>query len=112
MLFLKELIRTRAVHPDCDFNGFKAQLARVPAETLPGDKRFNPLSLNPYVLFKAMPHAKNYSFTELIQAMERLLNCNRRLIFSGLEAALVLQQTLVQIVIGESQPAHHADPER
>jgi DNA polymerase III subunit delta len=112
MLFLKELIRTRAVHPDSDFNRFKTQLARVPAETLPSDKRFNPLSLNPYVLFKALPHAANYSFTELIQAMERLLNCNRRLIFSGLEAALVLQQTLVQIVIGESQPAHHANPER
>jgi len=36
-------------------------LSRVPAEQLPEDKRFNPLSSTPYVLFKALPQVKGYS---------------------------------------------------
>ena len=35
---------------------------------------------------------------ELVRAMDLLLQCNRRLVSSGLDEALVLQQTLVQIV--------------
>jgi len=65
---------------------------------LPEDKRFNPLSLNPYVLFKALPQVKRYSQAELIQAMEILFQCNYRLVSSGLDESLVLQQALVQIV--------------
>jgi len=32
--------------------------------------------------------------------MELLLQCNQRLVLSGLDEALVLQQTLIQIVAG------------
>ena len=67
-------------------------------EQLPADRRYNPLALNPYVLFNAMPQARNYTETELIRAMDLLLQCNRRLVSSGLDEALLLQQTLVQIV--------------
>jgi len=70
----------------------------VPADQLPADKRFNPLALNPYVLFKALPQVKRYSEAELIRAMELLFRCNQRLVSSSLDEALVLQQTLVQIV--------------
>ena len=84
----------RALFP----SGFKAQLAHVPADKLPADKKFNPLAFNPYVLYKALPQVKRYSETELIRAMDLLLRCNQRLVSSGLEAAFVLQQTLVQIV--------------
>jgi len=73
-------------------------LERVPGERLPADRRYNPLAMNPYVLFKAMPQARNYTEAELIRAMDLLLQCNRRLVTSGLDEALVLQQTLVQIV--------------
>ena len=69
-------------------------------EQLPADKRYNPLAINPFVLFKALPQARLYSEAELVRAMELLLECNRRLISSRLDEKLVLQQTLVQIARG------------
>jgi DNA polymerase-3 subunit delta len=104
MLLLKEMVREGWVKPEVDYGRFKAQLERVPADKLPADRRFNPLALNPYVLYKALPQIRRYSEEELVQAMELLLQCNRRLVGSGLDEALVLQQTLVQIVSGDGQP--------
>ena len=98
MLLLKEMLREGWIKPEMDYNRFKAQLERVPAGQLPADRRFNPLALNPYVLYKALPQAKKYSLDELIRAMDLLLRCNRRLVSSGLDEALVLQEALVQIV--------------
>ena len=99
MLLLKEMLREGWVKPEMDYTRFKAQLERVPADRLPADRRFNPLALNPYVLYKALPHARKYSSEELVRAMDLLLRCNRRLVTSGLDEALVLQETLVQIVL-------------
>jgi DNA polymerase-3 subunit delta len=106
MLFLKEMVREGWITPDAerDYNRFKAQLTRVPAGQFPEDKRFNPLAINSFVLFKAAPQARRYSTEELVRGMELLLECNQRLIFSNLDETLVLQQTLVQIVRGE-QPS-------
>ena len=98
ILLLKEMLREGWIKADVDYNRFKAQLERVPAEKLPKDRRFNPLSLNPYVLYKALPQVKHYSESELVNAMDVLLQCNRRLVSSGLDESLVLQQALVQIV--------------
>lgn len=98
MLLLKEMFREGWIKPEMDYNRFKAQLQRVPAERVPADRRFNPLALNPYVLYKALPQIKRYSDAELIRAMDLLLRCNQRLVSSGLDEALVLQQTLVQII--------------
>ncbi len=97
MILLKEMLREGWIKADNDYNRFKAQLERVPAAQMPDDKRFNPLSLNAYVLFKALPQARRYSQAELIQAMELLLKCNQRIISSSLDEALILQHTLVQI---------------
>jgi DNA polymerase-3 subunit delta len=98
LLFLREMLREGWVKETHDYNSFKTQLSRVPADKLPVDRRFNPLALNPYVLYKALPQARKYSSSELVQAMEVLLQCNQRLVSSGLDEALVLQQALVQIV--------------
>jgi DNA polymerase-3 subunit delta len=98
MLLLKEMLREGWLKPDADYNRFKAQLERVPADKLPVDRRFNPLAINPYVLYKALPQVKQYSQTELVRAMDLLLQCNQRLVTSGLDESLVLQQALVQIV--------------
>lgn len=98
MILLKELQREGWVKPEGDYHRFKAQLARVPADQLPEDRRFNPLALNAYVLFKALPQTRHYTPTELVGAMELLLECNQRLVSSRLDEALVLQQTLAQIV--------------
>jgi DNA polymerase III subunit delta len=99
MLLLKEMLREGWIKPEMDYNRFKAQLEHVPADQLPADRRFNPLAVNPYVLFKALPQAKRYTATELVRAMDLLLRCNRRLVSSGLDEALVLQEALVQIVL-------------
>jgi len=104
MLLLKEMIREGWVKPDADYPRFKMQLERVPVDQMPQDRRFNPLALNPYVLYKALPQTKRYTQAELVRAMELLLSCNRRLVSSNLEESLVLQQALVEIVgIGDLQ---------
>jgi DNA polymerase-3 subunit delta len=105
ILLLKEILREGWIKPEADYNRFKAQLERVPADKLPADKRFNPLALNPYVLYKALPQVKKYSQSELIRAMDLLLRCNRRLVGSGLDEALVLQQAMVQIVAPQAVAA-------
>ena len=51
------------------------------------------------MLYKALPQAKKYTPDELVRAMDLLLRCNQRLVSSGLDEALVLQETLVQIVL-------------
>ncbi len=104
LLFLKEMVAEGWFKPTNDYNGFKAQLERVPPEKLPEDRRFNPLSLNPYVLFKALPQARQYTQAELVQAMDLLLQCNRQFVSSGLDGTLVLQQALVKIV-GPANPS-------
>jgi DNA polymerase-3 subunit delta len=101
MLLLKEMLREGWVKPDLDYNRFKAQLERVPKDQLPEDRRFNPLALNPYVLYKALPQVKRYSEAELIRAMDLLFQCNLRLVSTSLDESLVVQQTLVQIVGGK-----------
>jgi len=102
LIFAREMQAQKWLKPENDFSRFRAQLARVPVEALPADKKFNPLAVNPYVLFKAMSQARNYSQTELIAAMDLLLDCNQKLISRNLDPSLVLQQALVRIV---SRPA-------
>jgi hypothetical protein len=101
MIFVKEMMREGWIKGEMDYSRFKSQLERVPADKLPQEKRFNPMAINPYILFKAVPQARKYAIEELVRAMDLLLKCNQRLIFSSLDGQLVLQQTLVQIVRGE-----------
>jgi DNA polymerase III subunit delta len=98
MLLLKEMLREGWIKATNDYNNFKSQLERVPKDQLPEDKKFNPLALNPYVLYKALPQARKYTQGELVRAMDLLLRCNQRMVSSGLDESLVLQQALVQIV--------------
>ncbi len=103
MIFLKEMLREGWLKAEGDYHRFKAQLERVPASAWPADKRFSPLAMNPYVLFKALPQTRHYSLAELIRAMDILLEGNQQLIFSSQDEAMVLQRTLVQIVIGAGE---------
>jgi DNA polymerase III subunit delta len=105
MLLLKEMLREGWIKPTNDYNNFKSQLERVPKDKLPEDKKFNPLALNPYVLYKVLPQVKKYTQNELVRAMDLLLRCNQRLVSSGLDETLVLQQALAQIVAPQAVAA-------
>lgn len=107
LILVSEMQAQKWLKPESDFSRFKAQLARVPAEALPEDKKFNPLAINPYVLFRAAAQARNYSRAELVAAMDLMLECNRQLISRALDPALILQQALVRIV---SRPADPVPP--
>lgn len=98
MLLLKELRHLGVLKPARDYNTFKAQMDRLPATVLSGDKRFNPLAGHPFVAFRASLQAENYATGELVTAMESLLEANRKLVSSDADEALVLQKTLVDIV--------------
>ena len=100
MIGVGELLRLRWLKPEQDWRRYPAQLQRIPPENLPSEKRFNPAALHPYVLHKTIAHCRQYTAAELVKAMELLLTCNRSLIFSSLDARLVLQQTLVHILSG------------
>lgn len=102
MILAKELINSKLLKAETDYTRFKTQLGRLPVESMPEDKRFNPLAMNPYILFRAALQARNYRQDELIRAMDLLLECNQKLVSRSLETALVLQETLVSIV---SKPA-------
>jgi len=109
LIFAREMLAQKWLKPENDFGRFRSQLSRVPAGALPEDKKFNPLAMNPYVLFRALGQAGNYTQAELVAAMDLLLECNQKLISRNLDAALVLQQALVRIV---SRPAEAASAER
>jgi hypothetical protein len=65
---------------------------------MPEDRRFNPLSSHPFVLFQALRQSANYTADELVQAMGVLLDANQKLVGSGLDEAAVLQRAAVEIV--------------
>jgi DNA polymerase-3 subunit delta len=108
LIFAREMLAQKWLKPENDFNRFRSQLSRVPADALPEDKKFNPLAMNPYVLFRAMGQARHYTQAELIAAMDLLLDCNQKLISRNLDPSLVLQQALVRIV---SRPTEAAGKE-
>ncbi len=103
MLLAKEMARKGWVRDSSGYGDFQSQLKRIPADELPADKKFNPLSMHPFMLHGAMQHSRNYTISELVAAMEALLQANLQLISTGLDEALILQQTLIKIV----QPAAH-----
>lgn len=112
MIGVSELLRLKWLRPEQDWRRYTAQLQRIPVDKLPQEKRFNPAALHPFVLHKTVAHCRHFSAAELVRAMSLLLSCNRRLISSSLDARLVLQQTLVDILSGgsggASQPLRRA----
>jgi DNA polymerase-3 subunit delta len=98
LLMLKEFRQRGWLKAARDYNAFKSQLERIPLTDLPPDRRFNPLSGHPFVLYQAFRQCENYELDELIRAMSILLDANISLVSRGLDEAMVLQQSLVEIV--------------
>jgi DNA polymerase III subunit delta len=98
ILFLKEMIKEGWIKADVDYGRFKVALDRVPPDALPQDRKFNPLAMHPFMLYNSLGHTKKYSSEELVRAMELLLTANQRLVTSSADEAMILQDTLIQIV--------------
>jgi DNA polymerase-3 subunit delta len=97
MLLAKELVTEGIVRLGPDYPTFKSQLERLSPDRFGTDRRYNPRLMNSYVVYRAAEQSKNYSREELVDAMERLMDCGRNLMSSQLDEAVVLQQALVEI---------------
>ncbi len=98
ILFLKEMAKEGWITPGVEYPRFKAALDRIPPDALPQDRKFNPLAMHPFMLYNSLGHTKNYTSEELVGAMELLLTANQRLVTTGTDEALILQDTLLRIV--------------
>lgn len=98
MILAQELVRLGYLKNDSEYYRIKPSLERIPEGTLPSDSKFDPRAMNPYVLFRALQQASRYTSAELTAAMETLLECNRKLVGSNLDSALVFQQALIRVV--------------
>jgi DNA polymerase-3 subunit delta len=106
LVLMKEVLREGWLRPEREYFRFKTQFENLPAAKLPSDKKFNPRALHPFVAHKALLQCGNYTSEELVRAMSLLLECNQRLVSSGLDETLVLQQALIEIVRRDGgQPA-------
>jgi DNA polymerase-3 subunit delta len=109
LIMVKEMQRKGWLRMERQFFRFKQQLDQIPESGLPSDSKLNPLKLNPYVLFRALPQASHYSINELVKAMDTLYTANIQLISSSMEDAQVLQQSIVTII---TKPETTAQPKR
>jgi DNA polymerase III subunit delta len=97
LLLAKGLVEEGKIRAGAEYYQFKAQLERLPPESLGSDRRYNPRLLNPYVVYRAAQQAANYTREELVLALERLMECGFSLMSSPIDASIVLQQALVEI---------------
>jgi DNA polymerase-3 subunit delta len=109
LIMVKEMQRKGWLRMERQFFRFKQQLDQLPESGLPSNPKLNPLKLNPYVLFRALPQASHYSINELVKAMDTLYTANIQLISSSMEDAQVLQQSIVTII---TKPETTAQPKR
>lgn len=98
LLFLKEMVKEGMLRERMEYQPFKATLERIAPERLPQDKKFNPLAMNPWMLFLSYKNVDRFTSVELVRAMELLLQANERLVTTGGDEALILQDTLLKIV--------------
>ena len=70
---------------------------------MPEDPRFNPLRINPYVLFRALPQSNSYQMEELVSAMHQLFSCQPAPRLSPMSYDQILQQALVSIMARPTQ---------
>lgn len=105
LLLVKELVRLKHIPANADYPGLKVALTQLPEGLLPEEKKFNPAAMHPFPVSKALNQSANYSVDELRAAMEVLLTCNLRLVSSGLEQGLVMQEAIVRIIGEGRRPA-------
>ncbi|MDB6131452.1 MAG: polymerase delta [Verrucomicrobiales bacterium] len=97
MIIGRELIGKKKVSLDVSYPSFKTVFDKINQEFFTSGED-SVVSVNAYMLHMALRQSQNYTMDELVRAMAALLNCNLKLVTSGLDGVIVLQQTLVGIV--------------
>lgn len=100
LLLLRSLVDQKLVSPGANYSSFKTQMERLPAaltESLPKDRKLNPLLTHPFVLHKALPGAARYTQAELLGAMQTLLEANEKLFSTGSDPKAVLDEAILHI---------------
>jgi DNA polymerase-3 subunit delta len=101
LLLLRELMDRKLVPASTNYGWFQSNLQRVAEQVgdeLPADKKLNPLLQHPFVVFKSAQQAQSFSLVELQRAMELLLDANKRLVSSSIDAKIVLEQTIIALI--------------
>ena len=98
LILVKEMQARGWLRSERQFFRFKQQLEQIPAGEMPEDPRFNPMRINPYVLFRALPQSNSYQMEELVSAMHQLFRANQLLVSSPMSDDQILQQALVSIM--------------
>lgn len=104
VILAKEMLAAGVLRPTDNFSSFKAQLERIPAELLGGERKIPALDLKPFPLFRGTQQAANYTSAELVRAMDLLLECNLKLVSTSVAEDLLLQQVITRICSG-ARPA-------
>jgi DNA polymerase III delta subunit len=107
LLFLRELLDMKILKPAQNAGHFARQISQLPASVkaqLPQDKKWNPLLGNPYAVYHRLAGAQAYSASELRQAMRTLLECNEKLVSSGIEFDW-LENAVLKILTGKRDVA-------
>lgn len=90
------------------YNQYQASLEKhVPArekDRLP--KKKDGTGLNVFPLFMSAREAKAFTLAELQNALEECLRANRRLVTSGLDPVIVLNQLLFRVIAPRQRPKH------
>jgi DNA polymerase-3 subunit delta len=106
LLLVRELIDRKLLPMSNNFGSFKISLQRAAdqaKDSLPADRRFNPLMQHPFAVFKSAQQAQRFSLDELRRAMELLLEANKRLISSSIDGKIVLEQTLITMIQAQAK---------
>jgi DNA polymerase III delta subunit len=100
MLLVKDLVVQGRLRAERSFASFRSQLASLDKDGFPSDRRFNPLSQNPYVIFRTVAQVGHYKQSELVRALASLMACNTRLISVGDDPSSILRECVIDIILG------------
>ncbi len=100
LLLLRTLTEKKLLRSCSDYHSFKSEFDRLPEwvlKNMPTDKKLNPLAGHPFVLWKAMPGVRHFTAKELTEALEALLDCNERMVSTGIDGGKALEEMIVKI---------------
>ncbi len=104
----RELAENYGVKLTSSYAQYVKLLERLPEEILESiPKKKDGSGVNAYPLYMAAQEMGNYSAAELRAALEESLNANRRLVTSGLDPDVILNQLLIRIL---TRPARRLAP--